>query len=79
VLTTAITGRPIPCWECLKPAAQATDGHPYRATRIGAGVPQQMRYTPAQEDRRGKGGGAGAWEVRLLTGCIVSPMNARKV
>jgi len=43
MLTTAITGRPIPFWECLKPAAQAIDGHPYCQACIDAGVLQKMR------------------------------------
>jgi hypothetical protein len=45
-------GRPIPCWECLKPASEAIDGHPYCAACIVVGVPQKTRYLPGQEDKR---------------------------
>jgi hypothetical protein len=61
MLTTAITGRPIPCWARLKPAHTAIDGHPYCAACIEASVPQQTRYLPGQEDRRAAGNGGTDW------------------
>jgi hypothetical protein len=39
MLTTAYHARPIPCWDCLKPAQEAIDGHPYCADCIADGVP----------------------------------------
>jgi len=41
----------------LRPST-AIDGHPYCATCIDAGVPQQTRYTLAQEDKKARGDGA---------------------
>jgi len=61
MLTTAIIGRPIPCWHCLKPAHAAIDGHPYCAACIEASVPQQMRYLPGQEDKRAAASGGTDW------------------
>lgn len=61
MLTTAITGRPIPCWACLKPAAEAIDGHPYCVACIEAGVPQQTRYLPGQEDKKTTTSGGADW------------------
>ncbi len=65
MLTTAITTRPIPCWHCLKPAREAIEGHPYCAACIAAGVPQQTRYLPGQEDKRAVGGGGPDWRAAL--------------
>jgi len=44
MLTTAYHARPIPCWDCLKPAQEAIDGHPYCADCIADGVPGRTRY-----------------------------------
>ena len=59
--TTAHAARPIPCWHCLKPAHDANDGHPYCAACIAAGVPQQTRYLPGQEDKRVANNGGTDW------------------
>jgi hypothetical protein len=61
MLTTAITGRPIPCWACLKAAAEAIDGHPYCGACIEASVLQQTRYLPGQEDKRAVTSGGTDW------------------
>jgi len=61
MLTTAITGRPIPCWACLKPAHAAIDGHPYCAACIAATVPTQTRYLPGHEDKRVGATGGTDW------------------
>ncbi len=61
MLMTTHTVRPIPCWHCLKPAHEATDGHPYCAACIAAGIPQQARYLPGQEDKRAATASGAGW------------------
>jgi len=51
MLTTAYHARPIPCWDCLKPAQEAIDGHPYCADCIADGVPARTRYLAGQGDK----------------------------
>ncbi len=64
-ILTTLGGRPIPCWECLRPAAQAIEGHPYRAPCIAVDVPRKARYLPSQEDKRAaQDAGALEWTGR---------------
>jgi hypothetical protein len=51
MLTTVDSSRSIPCWDCLKPAQEAIDGHPYCADCIVDGVPARTRYLPGQGDK----------------------------
>ncbi len=51
MLTIIGSGRPIPCWDCLKPAQEAIDGHPYCADCIANGVPARTRYLAGQGDK----------------------------
>jgi len=45
MLTTAYHARPIPCWDCLKPAQEAIDGHPYWPLNIIRGkIPAKSRH-----------------------------------
>ncbi len=66
MLTTVDSSRSIPCWDCLKPAQEAIDGHPYaltasqmacrrgRATWLARGISPHGLLTPATEVRPGE-------------------------